>query len=79
MKYKPHRGSLKETMDEVKEFNTVEELKNHLQEGYQKPIKTVNSEFYAHDSRINWNLYCINLTFEDDSYLGNCAFLDSKI
>lgn len=79
MKYKPHRGSLKETMEEVKEFQTIEELKNYLQKGYEKPIKSVNSEFYVHDSRINWDLHCININFEDGSYLGNCAFLDIKI
>lgn len=79
MKYKPHSSSLKETVKEVKEFNTIEELKNFLQEGYGKTIKTIDSEFYTHDSRINWDLHCINITFENGEYLGNCGFIDTKI
>lgn len=76
IKYKPHRGSLEETMKKAMEFNSQSELKEYLEKDYNKPIKSMTSEFYAYDDRIKWNLRCLNLVFENGEVLNNCAFID---
>lgn len=63
--FRPHRGSLDEAMAEAKEFNTVEEMKEHIVKiwhdgwGGSRELFTVddiviNERSAVNDDRIGW-------------------------
>src|SRR3954467_11482087 len=53
MKYRDHRGSLKESMETTQEFTTKEQLLAHLNaEYYPKPVLDVSFRYAGYDPRI---------------------------
>lgn len=77
--YRPHRGRLNKALAEAKEFNSFDELKEHLLEHYRKlvpgliPFKiddvVIDDEDMYDDDRCGWHdtrLVCLKRLFEDD-------------
>ena len=56
--YRPHRGSLIESMEEAREFNNIEELKGYITRSWRGLIQSedivINDE-KIDDERINWD------------------------
>lgn len=68
--FRPHRATLKESLLEVVEFNTIEDmlesLYKHYSIEYSEPIvaKDFNMSYYCYDKRIDWNTFIISLSFD---------------
>ena len=70
MRYRDHRGSLDESMKTVKEFYTIEELKQHLNKScnkFGKSVKTIKFMYAGFDERINWHTFYVIQIFEDET------------
>ena len=55
--YRPHRGSLAEAMEEAKEFNNEQEMKEHIAnqwDGYISVDDIVITDNPHNDDRIGW-------------------------
>jgi hypothetical protein len=74
IKYRPHRGGLQESMAEMQEFGTVDEMKQHVADD----VKTIPggesvtaddvswSEDYGEDPRIGWEHWrYVMVNFQD--------------
>jgi len=68
--FRPHRGSLQAAMAEVKEFENLKELTDHLQNGLDEFWNSLNSKItpetvtitpQGHDTRISWDTHLISL------------------
>ena len=66
--YRPQRGGLDESMEELKEFDTVEDLLNWLCEdsdiGWGKEmfaVEDINFSYYCYDERIDWQTYIVTI------------------
>jgi hypothetical protein len=68
--YRPHRGSLIESMKEKKTFNNVAQLIKFLSNGKQHQF-----EFYTYDDRIKANTYIVT---ENKSPIGFFWYIESK-
>ena len=65
-KYRPHRGSLVNSMAEVIEVRSIAELVHHLQRtcipDRRSPTReTVEVAPYCFDGRIGWNTYLVTV------------------
>ena len=59
MLYREHRGLLAESMETVKEFQTLDELKEHIKLewcGYDV-VTSIEFQHVGFDVRINWDTY----------------------
>ena len=58
VKYRPHRGGLKEAMAEAKTFNTIDEMKEHIcnEDLFLSinPEDIVVGDPAGHDLRVGW-------------------------
>lgn len=63
--FRPHRGSLCESMDEVIEIDSREELVKHLNEDfpYGSPVtlKSLDIQPYGFDDRIGWDTHIVTV------------------
>ncbi len=66
MKFREHRGQLKESLKTVVDIDSRAELVKHVRE----MLKEINFEFqdadltvekYAHDSRTKWDMYIVRV------------------
>lgn len=60
IKFRPHKGGLIEAMKEYKEFDTIDEMKNHVVQYYDGMVKfedIVIGEIMGEDERIGWKAY----------------------
>lgn len=76
MKFRPHRGGLKESMDEMVEVDGISGLAKHL----FVPESDIVIRKYddSPDNRIGWNKTCIVVTRQPDGYTFRPAgFIDS--
>ena len=65
IKYRPHRGSLDEAMKEYQEFDTVDEMIQHIVHewwGYIDAEDIVIGESHGSDDRICWKSWRYVLT-----------------
>lgn len=56
--YRPHRGRLHDAMAEAKEFDSIEDMKNHIVEdwrGYVSFEDIVLSDEVHEDNRVGWH------------------------
>lgn len=75
--YRPQRGGLDESMEELKEFDTVEHLLNWLCEdsdiGWGKEmfaVEDINFSYYCYDERIDWQTYIVTINkWGEEDYL----------
>ena len=56
IKFRHQRGSYEESMQTLQTFETIEELKNILNDAYHPPIKykKLTISYYWNDPRNNW-------------------------
>lgn len=59
MKYRDHRGGLKESMDTVLEFGLFSELEAHLKNLNSKKVVEIKFEYVGFDVRIGWDTYYV--------------------
>lgn len=87
IKYRPHRGSLKESMSLEKEFNSIEEMFEFIVNDTFKNAKLYEvsdlsiGENLGKDDRINWRetryvltKRCGMLTYSTPQCIGMCSF-----
>ena len=74
--YRPQKGSLVESMENVKEFGTVEELLNWLCEDSEFcgkemfAVEDINFSYYSYDERIDWQTFIVTTNrFGEEDYL----------
>lgn len=80
--FRPHRGGLAESMAEAKEFNTVEEMKEHIvklwHEGWGGPKDlftaddiVIDESSVVNDNRIGWEdaMYVCVKKMGDEDYM----------
>jgi hypothetical protein len=63
-KFRPHRGSLEEAMQEVVELETAQDLIDHLESQYEHldaSAPTINVEPYGYDNRIDWDTHIVSI------------------
>ena len=69
IKYREHRGSLKESEKTEKTFNDLKELKEHLNDIYGDNIKDIKFQHVGMDDRTGWDTYYVTACFGDcDNY-----------
>jgi hypothetical protein len=62
MKFRPQRGSLKESMAEVVEVSTRAELLSVLRKLYAPvPVTRFEIRYYCYDARIDWETYLVTI------------------
>lgn len=69
MKYRDHRGSLSESLLTIQEFETTDELINHLNKDYapfNKEVEEIKFEYVGLDDRIGWDTYNVSLRLKDE-------------
>lgn len=62
MKYRDHKGSLADSMRTVREVNSVEEIKQHLNTllyPFGKEVEEIKFDYSGFDKRINWDTYYV--------------------
>lgn len=62
MKYRDYKGSLVESMNTVREVNTTDEIKQHLDKIYNqfgKEIEEIKFKHIGFDKRIDWDTYYV--------------------
>lgn len=66
MKYRDHRGGLKESMETEKEFNSIEELKDHIESesDYSEKVDDIKFKYAKYDERTGWNTYLVLVKWE---------------
>ncbi len=77
--YRPHRGSLSDSLKEAKEFESFDELKKYLLEYYKGLVPglvpfqlddiVIDDEDMCDDERCGWHdarYVCVKRLFEDD-------------
>lgn len=77
--YRPHCGGLKESMDKLRVFRSVEELKTHVSDYWNEPCPSISfiskddiviGEVIGSDPRIGWNevRYVLTKRFGNDRF-----------
>lgn len=62
MKYRDHKGSFSDSMETVKDFSTIDEIKEHLNNFYNNSANSVVEIKFIHqgiDERNNWDTYIV--------------------
>jgi len=62
MKYRDHRGSLSDSMNTMRDVNSIDEIKQHLNEFYNpfgKEVVDIKFEKVGFDDRVNWDTYYV--------------------
>ena len=74
--YRPHRGSLEESMECVKEFNTLEDMINWICEDSEFcgkemfRVEDINFSWYCYDERIDWQTFIVKTNkYGEENYL----------
>jgi len=69
MKYRDHKGSLSESLETTMEVNSIDEIKNHLNNFYNHFGKSVVEIKFKHigmDKRIGWDTHYVLLRLNDE-------------
>lgn len=70
MKYRDHRGSLDESMKTVIEINSIQELKDHLNEyfsQFKESVEEIQFDYLGMDNRVGWVSYCVRFRLLGDN------------
>lgn len=84
IKYRPHRGTLRESIKEMKTFDTVDAMLDYIVSNSDMLFSKENlsiSKNYGHDTRIDWKenrhirttMYG-NILFKEPQCIGMCSF-----
>lgn len=69
MKYRDHKGSLDESLQTVIEVNSINEIKDHLNEFYNPfglEVEEIKFKYTCMDNRIGWNTWYVLQRFEGE-------------
>lgn len=65
MKFRHHRGGLKESMDTVVDVFTLDALKELIKKEHSFfKLKKIHFRYMGYDSRIDWETYLVCVDFE---------------
>lgn len=76
VKYRPIRGSLDESMQDIREFEEVEGLVEHLTQIYGNPTRSLKWIYQGFDTRIGWNTWLI-MRMSNEGEAHPCGYSDS--
>jgi hypothetical protein len=86
MLYRDHRGSLADSMDTVREFNTLDELQQYLSDewkhsykGIDKKVEEIKIEYIGYDKRINWNTWHVSIRVTNEENFWVAGMLNGKV
>lgn len=72
MKFREHRGGLKESLETIRDFNTMEELESILHELEVYPPYTIKP--YCYDARCDQNLWIITGSYYDHKHVAGFIY-----
>lgn len=78
MKYRPHTGGFDESMAQVIEVTTLEELKKEIQKTWELEIVDVCIEHYYYDPRNMWDTHIVKVEFENEGEHWPIGFSDGE-
>lgn len=70
--YRPQRGTLDEAMEEVKQFDTINEMLDYLVADYNHAFSKsdIYISYYCYDERIDWDTYIVCIgRYGDEDYM----------
>lgn len=74
--YRPHRGALADAMEELKEFDTYEEMLDYIQKehkidgNFAFDKEEIYISYYGYDDRIDWETYIVTVgRYLNENYL----------
>lgn len=70
MKYRDHKGGLSESMETVQEFDSIEQIKQHLNLFYNQfgeLVVEVKFQYAMFDNRIGWDTYYVLMRLDGKS------------
>ena len=59
--YRPQRGSLEESMQEIKYFESIKDMAEYLSEFWGCAVDDVYVSYYCYDGRIGWETYVVTI------------------
>lgn len=67
MRYRDHKGSLKESLKTTITVDAIKDLQSHLesQDIFNRKIETIKFEYIGFDYRIAWNSYYVLQKFKN--------------
>lgn len=66
MKYRRHRGGLRESLETTVEINNLNELINHIESNYHIKVKDINFDYVGYDERTRWETYNVSIKTEHE-------------
>lgn len=82
MKYRDHRGNLADSMKTEREVNSIDEIKEHLNELYNQFGKEVDKIKFKHigfDNRTGWDTYFVMQRLKGDKEFTVAGFSDGVL
>ena len=70
MKFRHQKGSLEESIKDIKEFSTIDEIKAHLNKhpcNLRNLVEEVKFKYAGFDERIGWNSFYVLQRIEGES------------
>ncbi len=63
--FREHKGSLEDSLQTIKEVDSLKDIQFTMNEKYFHPISNLKSEYYTYDGRISWDTYIITAMLEE--------------
>ncbi len=80
MKYRDHRGSLKQSMKTVIEVSSIDDIINHLNSvSFYKKVVKIKFEYACYDERIGWNTYYVLAKYKGERGFKVAGMADGKL
>jgi hypothetical protein len=77
-RFRPHRGSLSESLKDLVEIIDLDHLRRHVQRTMGAEV--VDVHYYAMDLRVpGWTTTCIVMAEWPDGSKGPCGFINRKL
>lgn len=59
--YRPQRGTLDESMQEIKHFKSIKDMAKYLSEFWDCAVDNIYVSYYCYDERIDWETYVVTI------------------
>jgi hypothetical protein len=82
MKYRDNRRTLADSLATEIEVDTIDELVKYLNTDWKWANKTVNEikvDYYAYDSRIDWDTYIVTAKLSGETEFWVMGFTNGKL
>lgn len=77
MRYRDHKGDLKESLETTQEFKTIDELKTYLNSKFDN-IEEIDFKYVGMDQRIGWNSYYVFIRLKEHNVFNVVGISDGK-